>query len=77
MRARLSVMLVASLVMVMTTLLAPVAFAQEQQQNQQRDCNEGEPKYEINELQNRLHYTDDSSKENHIEGKIDALRELR
>ncbi len=75
MRARLSVMLVTTLVMVTTSLLTPVAFAQEQ--NQQRDPNEGEPKHEINELQNRLHHTEDESKHNHIEGRIDALEDQR
>ena len=80
MRARLSIMLVTALVMVLASLLSPAAFAQEEdgkQQNQQRDPNEGEPKHEINELQNRLQQTDDESKQNHIEGKIDALQEQR
>lgn len=72
MRARLSVLLVTALVMVVTSLLTPVAFAQ----NQQRDPNEGEPKHEINELQNRLHQTEDRSKENHLENRIDALQDF-
>ncbi len=76
MRARLSVLLVTTFVMVLTSFQVPVAFAQEQQ-NQQRDPNEGEPKHEINELQNRLHHTDNPSKENHLEGKIDALQDQR
>jgi hypothetical protein len=74
MRARLSVMLFAALVTAMTSLLSPVALAQEQQQ-QQRDPNEGQPKHEINELQNRLHQTEDKSKENHLENRIDALQD--
>lgn len=44
---------------------------------QQRDLSEGEPKHEINELQNWLHHTDDPSKDNHTEGKIDAFQEPR
>jgi hypothetical protein len=66
-------MLVSTFVMTFASLQAPAAFAQEQQ----RDPNEGEPKHEINELQNRLHQTDDPSKENHLEGTIDALQEER
>ncbi len=54
---------------------APAAWAY--QRGDEVDPNEGEPKHEINELQNRLHHTDDPSKENHIEGKIDALQEQR
>ncbi len=73
MRAGLSVLLVTALVMVVTSLLTPVAFAKDQQ----RDPNEGEPKHEINELQNRLHQTEDRSKQKRLEGKIDALQELR
>jgi hypothetical protein len=38
------------------------------------DANEGEPKHEINELQNRLRLTDDPSKQNHLEGKIDVFQ---
>lgn len=52
MRTRVALVFAAPLVMVLTSLQAPVAFAQEQ-----RDPNEGEPKHEINERQNRLHRT--------------------
>jgi len=61
-------MLFVALVMVLASFQAP-AFAQE------RDPNEGEPKHEINELQNWLHHTEDESKQNYIEDKIDALQE--
>jgi hypothetical protein len=57
--------------MVLVSLQTPAAFAQE------RNPNEGEPKHEINELQNKLHHTVDPSKENHLEGKIDALQDQR
>lgn len=71
----MSVLLVTASFMVTTTPLAPVAFAQDERQ--QRDPNEGEPKHEINELQNRLHETEDESKQNHLEGEIDALEDQR
>ena len=74
MKSRVSVMLFAALVMVVASFQVP-AFAQED--GEQRDPNEGEPKHEINELQNRLHQTEDKSKQNHLEGKIDALQEQR
>jgi hypothetical protein len=54
-------MLVAALITLVTSLQAPAVFAQEQ--NQQRDPNEGQPKHAINELQNRLHQTEDKNKE--------------
>ncbi|MDP8971931.1 MAG: hypothetical protein M3N45_01855 [Actinomycetota bacterium] len=75
MRARLSVMLVTAFVMLLASFQAPAAWAYPR--GDEVDPNEGEPKHEINELQNRLHHTDDPSKENHIEGKIDTLQEQR
>lgn len=73
MRARAVIVFVSALVMV---VVAPVAaIAQEKERGQ--GPNEGEPKHEINELQNRLHQTEDKSKENHLERKIDNLQELR
>jgi hypothetical protein len=58
---------------VVLTLLAFPAWAKKGHYH----LNEGEPKHEINELQNKLHRTDDPSKRNHIEGKIDALQDRR
>jgi hypothetical protein len=60
-------LLVAASFMVLTLLQAPILA-------QGQDPNEGEPKHEIRELKNRLHHTDDPSKQNHIEGRIDVLQ---
>ncbi len=71
MRARVAVVFATALVVALALFRAPAAFAQE------RDPNEGEPKHEIRELKNRLHHTDDPSKQNHLESKIEALQGVR
>ena len=70
MRAKLPVMFVAAFLIVLVSLQTPVGA-------QERDPNEGEPKHEINELQNRLHHTEDESKRNNIEDRIDNFQEQR
>ena len=74
-KSSILVMLFAAVVMVVASLQTPAALAQDERQ--QRGPNEGEPKHEINEIQNRLHQTENNSKQEHREGKIDALQELR
>jgi hypothetical protein len=75
--AKVSIMFVTALVTLVTSLQVPAAFAQEEDHLQQRDPNEGQPKHEINELQNKLHHTEDQSKQNHIEGRIDTLQDVQ
>ncbi len=72
-RVRLSVLLVTTFVVVLASFQAPAAWAYPR--GDQEDPNEEESKHEINELQNRLHHTEDESKQNHLGGKLDELQQ--
>jgi hypothetical protein len=65
------------LTVLLTALAMLLATASPTVAQDRRDPDEGEPRHAINELQNKLHHTDDPSKRNHLEGKIDTLPKTR